>query len=247
VPCSSPDHTVLVSFLKGWLMQQDSYRLHAKLYDRFYEPAARRLRTVGLKLYPPRENLTILDVGCGTGTQLALYQKAGCRLVGIDLSASMLTIARQKLGTSAELHLLDASHMPFEDALFDLVTMVLVLHELPVLLRSAVLLECKRVVKAHGSIMLMDYHFGPYPLLRGLLWKLLVTFMEVSAGREHFMNYRDFIARQGLDALTREHQLYIDKRFIFESGVAAVYLVKPRMKDKTSCAIEAEAGLANDQ
>jgi len=101
-----------------------------------------------------------------------------------------------------------------------------VLHEMPVLLRSAVLLECKRVVKAHGRIMLMDYHFGPYPLPRGWLWKVLVTLMEVSAGWEHFMNYRDFIARQGLDGLIKQHHLSIYKSFIFESGVAAVYLVK---------------------
>ena len=207
-------------------MKQDPYRFHARLYDRFYEPAAHRLRAVGLHLYPPRENLSVLDVGCGTGTQLVLYQKTGCRLVGIDLSASMLAIARQKLGTAAELHMLDASHMPFDDATFDLVTMVLVLHEMPSVIRSAVLQECMRVVKADGRIMLMDYHFGPYPPPRGWLWKLVVTLIELSAGLEHFMNYRDFIARQGLDALIRQHQLAVDKSFIFESGVAAVYLVK---------------------
>ena len=207
-------------------MKQDPYRFHARIYDRFYEPVARRLRRVGLKLYPPRENLSILDIGCGTGTQLALYQRAGCRLVGIDLSPAMLAIAQQKLGASAELHEFDASLMPFDDNLFDLVTIVLTLHEMPALLRSAVLQECKRVVKTDGRIMLMDYHFGPYPPPRGWLWKLVVTLIELSAGLEHFMNYRDFIARQGLDALIKEHQLAVDKSFIFESGVAAVYLVK---------------------
>lgn len=208
-------------------MNQDSYRFHAHIYDRLYEPAAKRLRKVGLKIFPPQENLTILDVGCGTGTQLALYQKAGCQLFGIDLSPAMLTIARQRLGETANLVLEDASKMTFASGTFDLVTMVLALHEMPTRLRSAVLQECKRVVKADGRIMLMDYHFGPHPFPRGWVWKLLVTLMEISAGLEHYANYRDFIARQGLKTLVVEQHFTQERQIIFDSGVAAIYLLKP--------------------
>ena len=148
-------------------MDRDRYRFHAKVYDRFYEPAAARLRNVGLSMFPPRENLSILDVGCGTGTQLALYQKAGCKLFGIDLSPAMLAIARRKLGESATLQVEDASRLMFGSGTFDLVTAVLILHEMPTNLRSAVLRECIRVVKADGRIMLMDYHFGPHPFPLG--------------------------------------------------------------------------------
>jgi len=207
-------------------MAQDPYSVHARLYDRLYEPAAHRLRTIGLTLYPPRDNLSVLDVGCGTGTQLALYQRPGCSLTGLDLSPAMLAVARRKLGAAAELHLGDASHMPYPEALFDLVTIVLVLHEMPPLLRSAVLQECRRVVKPGGRIMLMDYHFGPHPLPRGWLWKMVVTAMELSAGRRHFANYRDFIARRGLEGLISRQQLTVERKWIAESGVAAVYVVK---------------------
>jgi ubiquinone/menaquinone biosynthesis C-methylase UbiE len=104
---------------------------------------------------------------------------------------------------------------------------VLILHEIPAGLRSAVLRECKRVVKVDGRIMLMDHHYGPHPFLAGWIWKFLVTLMEISAGRKHFANYRDFIKRQGLKALIAEQHLTVIKRFIFKSGVAAVYLLKP--------------------
>ncbi len=207
-------------------MKKDPYGFHARFYDRLYEPAAQRLRTIGLTLYPPRDNLSVLDVGCGTGMQLALYQRPGCSLTGIDLSPAMLAVARRKLGSAAELHVGDASQMPFSEALFDLVTIVLVLHEMPPMLRSAVLQECRRVVKPGGRIMLMDYHFGPYPPPRGWLWKMVVTAMELSAGRRHFANYCDFIARRGLEGLISRQQLIVDKKFIAESGVAAVYVVK---------------------
>ena len=49
--------------------------------------------------------------------------------------------------------------------------------------------------------MLMDHHFGPHPFPTGWVWKFLVTLMEISAGREHFANYREFISRQGLKSL----------------------------------------------
>jgi len=207
-------------------MAKDPYSFHAPFYDRLYEPAAHRLRSVGLTLYPPRNNLSVLDIGCGTGTQLALYQRPGCSLTGLDLSPAMLAVARRKLGAAAELHLGDASQLPFPEALFDLVTIVLVLHEMPFLLRSAVLQECSRVVKPGGRIMLMDYHFGPYPLPRGWLWKMAVMAMELSAGRRHFANYRDFIARRGLEGLVSRPQLIVERKWLAESGVAAVYVVK---------------------
>lgn len=208
-------------------MKQDAYGFHAGIYDRLYEPAARILRHAGLKIFPPQQNLSILDVGCGTGTQLALYDKPGCTLFGVDISPAMLTVARRKLGVTAELRLEDASKLTFADGTFDLVTTVLVLHEIPAGLRSAVLRECKRVVKPDGRIMLMDHHFGPHPFPIGWIFKVMVTSMEISAGRTHFANYRDFIKRQGLKALIDEQHLTVVERFIFKSGVAAVFLLKP--------------------
>lgn len=207
-------------------MDRDRYRFHAKIYDRFFEPAAARLRATGLSMFPPRDNLSILDVGCGTGTQLALYQKPGCRLFGIDLSPAMLAVAQQELGESATLRLEDASKLTFDGGTFDFVTAILILHEMPAGLRSSVLSECARVVKPDGRIMLIDYHFGPYPFPMGWVWKVFVTFAEISMGREHYTNYRDFLGRRGLEALIAKQSLAIDKQFVTESGVAAIYLLK---------------------
>src|SRR5271157_454918 len=111
-------------------MTQDAYRFYAEIYDKAYEPAEKKLRKIGLEVFPPQENLSILDVGCGTGTQLALYKKSGCKLTGIDQSPAMLAAAHQKLGEAAELRLEDATHMTFASQTFDLVTVVLVLHEM---------------------------------------------------------------------------------------------------------------------
>jgi ubiquinone/menaquinone biosynthesis C-methylase UbiE len=206
-------------------MKQDAYRIQASFYDLLYEPAAKILRDIGLTIFPPRENIAILDVGCGTGTQLALYQRPGCRLVGIDNSPAMLAAAERKLGAAAELHLGDATQMLFGAATFDLVTVVFVLHEMPPELRPAILQECRRVVKPDGCIMLIDYHPGPYPFVMGQVWHLVIRLMEISAGRKHYANYREFIAAGGLESLVAGQQLRVQKRYVSDHGVTAIYLV----------------------
>ena len=208
-------------------MQKDEYLHIAKPYDHIVEPAAKKLRTIGMKIFPPQENLAILDVGCGTGSQLVLYQKAGCKLCGIDQSQAMLEVAKRKLGSEADLRLEDATHMSFASGTFDLVTMVLVLHEMPQEMRLAVLRECKRVVKPDGRIFLIDYHIGPYTFPSGWIWKPFVIVMEILAGRRHFLCYRDFMRRKGLEPLVAESHLVVVKRVIKESGVDAFYLLKP--------------------
>jgi len=208
-------------------MKKDPYRRIVWIYDLVAEPAAGILRRIALGGFPPRENIYILDAGCGTGTQLELLSKPGCKLYGVDSSAAMLGAARRKLGNAAELSLQDISHMTFPDRMFDLVTLVLVLHELPALLRPAVLTECKRVLKEDGCMLLIDYQFGPYSFPLGPLLRIPRRFMEMGVGREHYANYRDFQKRGGLEPLLAETGLSIDKRKVALGGVAAVHLLRP--------------------
>ncbi len=205
-------------------MAQDAYRTWARWYDAFVEPAEEIVRRMGLALCPPREDIALLDVGCGTGTQLALYRRPGCRLVGIDTSPAMLSQARRTLGASAELDRADATRLPFGPATFDLVTVVFVLHEMPPAIRPAVLAECRRVLKPEGRIMVMDYFPGRSPSVVGWLWRLVITLMEMSAGKAHYRNYRDFLARGGLDPLLEGARLSLDQRYVSEHRLTAVYL-----------------------
>ena len=66
-------------------MGVDAYRKSAKNYDKFVEPLNAALRQIAMKLYPPMEGLKVLEVGCGTGTNLELYHNAGCHVHGIDI------------------------------------------------------------------------------------------------------------------------------------------------------------------
>jgi ubiquinone/menaquinone biosynthesis C-methylase UbiE len=206
-------------------MNTDPYRKFAKRYDRMFGGINTALRKIGLKMFPPEEGTAVLDIACGTGDQLEYYQKAGCQVFGIDLSPSMLQMARYRLGESANLYLGDASNMPFSDRSFDLITISTALHEMPRTIRSAVLKEAIRTLKERGRILLTDFHPGPISSIKGWFHKAVISFIEIAAGREHFRNYRDFMASKGLPALIEKHGLSIEKEKIISGGNIALFLV----------------------
>jgi ubiquinone/menaquinone biosynthesis C-methylase UbiE len=211
---------------------KDPYRNVARIYDRIFDSMNKGLKLVGIRMFRPTKGMSILDVGCGTGSHLELYQRYKCHLYGLDLSPSMLNVARERLGNTAQLDLGDATDMPYEDDKFDLVISMLSLHEMSPETRSAVLSEIKRVLKNDGCILLIDFHPGPYKPLQGWVSKLIIFFSELAAGREHFRNYRHFLAMGGLSALTNQHNLKIEKQQILAGGTFANYLVRQELTDK---------------
>jgi ubiquinone/menaquinone biosynthesis C-methylase UbiE len=204
----------------------DAYKRVAKFYDTLFEPLNKDLRAIGMRMYPPEEGMLVLDVGCGTGIHLERYQKAGCQVFGIDLSPSMLEVARDRLSPKANLHMGDASNMPYPDNNFDLIIMSTVLHEMPPAVRSAVIDESKRTLKENGGILLIDFHPGPIKPLKGWINKSIITMAEVVAGGEHFRNYRHFIKNNGLPALISAHELSVEKEKIVGGGSMALFLLK---------------------
>ena len=206
-------------------MKIDPYRRIAKLYDSLFEPLNKGLRAIGMKMFPPKQSMLVLDVGCGTGIHLERYQKAGCQVFGIDLSPSMLQVARNRLGVDANLHMGDASNMPYSDNKFDLIIMSTVLHEMPSAVRSAVIYESKRTLKEDGRILLIDFHPGPIQPLKGWINKSIISFAEIAAGREHFKNYRNFMATKGLPALISIHGLSVAQEKIVSGGNIALFLL----------------------
>lgn len=76
----------------------------------------------------PEGTDSVLDVGCGTGH---LLDEIRCRMrAGVDFSASMLRLARGR-GPGLHLVLADATHLPFRDSSFKVVTCQDVVGHLP--------------------------------------------------------------------------------------------------------------------
>jgi ubiquinone/menaquinone biosynthesis C-methylase UbiE len=205
-------------------VSKSAYAKSARIYDLVIEPLIRRLRRAGLALFPPRKGMSVLDVGCGTGTHLSLYKRKGCRTFGIDLSPAMLSVARNKL---ERLTLGDGSRMPFPDRSFDLVTAMLMFHEMAPALRAPVLSDARRITKESGRLLIIGYHPGPVSRLEGWVHKAFITTIENLAGQSHSRNYRSFMSSGGLAPLIAQAGLLIDERRIVGGGTMGLYLLRP--------------------
>ncbi len=100
----------------------------------------------------------VLDLGCGPGhSSLAFAERAG-EVVGLDLSASMLELAReeaQRRGlANARFERGDAERLPFGDAEFDVVASRYSAHHYPQPRRA--LGEAARVLRPGGVFVLLD-------------------------------------------------------------------------------------------
>lgn len=138
------------------------YRIHARIYDltrwTFLRGRAALIKEVAASLTPNR----ILEVGCGTGTNLLHLGKAFPRahLWGLDLSANMLAVARRKLRKLTQrLNLLEAAYdQPVAaDTKFDLVVFSYALSMFGPGYEKAIM-SASLDLTPHGAIAVVDFH-----------------------------------------------------------------------------------------
>jgi ubiquinone/menaquinone biosynthesis C-methylase UbiE len=130
------------------------------LFNAYYE------RPATLALAGDVAGRRILDAGCGSGPLFAALRGRGGIVTGLDSSAEMLRLARQRLGDDADLQLADlARPLPFPDGAFDDVIVSLVLHHFEDW--TAPLAELRRVLKRGGRLILSVNHpIVGHPLAR---------------------------------------------------------------------------------
>lgn len=110
-------------------------------------------------------NKSVLDVATGTGSLAIDLSKSAEKVVGIDLSSKMLDVAEKKRkNNNLSFVLMDASCMKFNDEEFDVVTISLGLHDMPLDIRTLVLKEVKRVLKRDGKLYILEYDLPQNPL-----------------------------------------------------------------------------------
>lgn len=111
--------------------------------------------------------VSVLDVGCGTGTLAVLAARAGARVHALDGDPNALAIAREK-ALAAQVDV-DFRHgtaweLPWEDGTFDRVFSTLMLHHLTPDEKLATLRDCRRVLRGGGKILVADWG-RPHDLL----------------------------------------------------------------------------------
>ena len=117
--------------------------------------------------------------------QALAFAGAASEVIGVDLSAAMLAVARRK---RAPVHvgfaLADATHLPFPAARFDVACISFALHEMPAPVRERVVREMVRVTRPGGTIVVVDYAL-PASRLASALALRLVRMYE----RDHYVEF----------------------------------------------------------
>lgn len=139
----------------------------AQLYDEFapeyertrvprFRPFVKRL----MQLYDTRPGSHVLDAGCGTGivaTTVAPRAGHGGKVLGVDASAAMLEIAREKARgygfDQCEFALGDILHLDAPDDSFDLVVCSFALWGEP----RELFAEFLRVLRPHGALLVQNW------------------------------------------------------------------------------------------
>jgi len=110
------------------------YKFYPWLYD-----AAEFRRHIGER---------VLEVGCGTGTDLLQFARHGAIATGVDITEQHLRLARERVRGKAEVLYGDATNLPFPDGSFDYVYSHGVLHHIDRANLAAT--EILRVLKPDG-------------------------------------------------------------------------------------------------
>jgi SAM-dependent methyltransferase len=101
----------------------------------------------------------VLEVGCGAGVDLARFAKGGAEVVGVDLAASAIDLARanfEQQGLSGEFRVADGEALPFPESSFDFVFAHGVVQYTTNPQRLVD--ECRRVLKPGGEAVFQVYN-----------------------------------------------------------------------------------------
>lgn len=140
-----------------------------------------------IKSMSEEKNISILDVGSGTGfvgDLLIKYLNKGDSFICYDLSPNMLAKASEKLMNKypeATYRFLkgDAETLPFEDTSLDVITINAVLHHLPNY--PSLLKEIDRVLKREGLLIVAHEHNLGF--FKSKLFSFLATLYKLVGGR----------------------------------------------------------------
>src|SRR5438132_2233478 len=125
-------------------------------HDVYLEAKARKLLELARRRLGA-EPVAALDVGCGIGLFERHLGGSFAALHGVDVSEPMIARARETV-PEAEFRVSDPGRLPYEDARFDLVFTVCVLHHVERCERGRLLAEIARVARPGGLVVVFEHN-----------------------------------------------------------------------------------------
>lgn len=140
----------------------------------------------------------VLEIAIGTGRNLPYYPD-GVQLTGVELSAEMLAIGRQRaaeLGRDVDMRIGDAQQLEFADQSFDTVVITFALCTIPD--NRAATGEALRVLRPGGRLVLLEHVRSPSLPVRAV--QRLLDPLSVRFGADHLVREPlDYLADVGFE------------------------------------------------
>ena len=117
----------------------------------------------------PRPGDRALDLACGTGDISFEIAERGARVIGLDITARMIEIARAKrcIGRARVVFLVgDMMSLPFPDGRFDVATVGYGIRNVPTI--DIALGEIYRVLTPGGRVLSLDFNRPPNRMIRAV-------------------------------------------------------------------------------
>jgi ubiquinone/menaquinone biosynthesis C-methylase UbiE len=159
-------------------------RGHAWLYDSLQSGVEREFLGVARKGLLASARGRVLDVGCGTGANLAHYPRGeGLEIVAVEPDRAMLDRARRRageLGMTVDFREIGAYPLPFPAESFDTAVFTLCLCTIPD--PAAALAEARRVLRPGGKILFLEHVRAKNPGLAAWQDRLERPWMLIGGG-----------------------------------------------------------------
>lgn len=175
----------------------------AKVYDLFFGPTLHPGRLQAIERMDIQAGERVLEVGVGTGINLALYPREAA-VTGIDFSSSMLEKARERASrkNAAPVRLLqmDAADLRFAEDSFDIVYAPYLISVVPDPVKVAQ--EMRRVCRPGGRIIFLNHFLSPNLIMSRV--ERMISPATIHIGFKSDLDLPAFLAQADLEPISIE-------------------------------------------
>lgn len=171
-----------------------SFKNISPIYQNKYEFVENNIKNI-------MKNKKVLDVGCGYGEYLQLYQKRGFKVTGIDIDKKAIKdVKNAKYGS--------VTNLPFKNRSFDIINCIDVLEH--VYDEEKSFSEISRVIKK-GGILIMTVPNASFPITYDPINKLLSIFKKhIKIGIWHW-GHKKLYSKENLFQMLNKYNFKIAK------------------------------------